>query len=152
MNGPWKYITIHCAASKPGQDLSASDIDRMHKAKGWVGIGYHFVIRLDGTIEFGRALDKTGAHVYGFNKDNVGICYVGGLNDNGDPKDTRTIQQKKAMELLLMTLKSTANGKNSFIRGHRDFSPDKDGDGIIEPFEWLKACPCFDVKTEFGWM
>lgn len=68
----------------------------------------------------------------------------GGTGRERDPADTRTAEQKNAMKWLLETLKREFDIKH--IGGHRDFSPDLDGDGMIEPEEWVKECPCFDVK------
>lgn len=141
------YIAVHCSATIEGEYFDAKDFDAWHKRKGWSGIGYHYVILLDGTIEEGRPIEKVGAHVYGYNRNSIGIVYVGGLDKNKKPKDTRTPEQKKAMLELLTELSEKFPG--AIIQGHRDFSPDKDGDGIIEPFEWIKACPCFDAKKEY---
>ena len=74
-----KYIIIHCSATAEGKDFGAKDIDRWHRARGWNGIGYHYVIRLDGTIEKGRDVSKVGAHCAGVNSISVGVCYIGGL-------------------------------------------------------------------------
>lgn len=142
-----KYITLHCSATKEGVDIDASSIDAWHRRKGWTGIGYHYVIKLDGTVQVGRPLKKTGAHVKGYNQGNIGICYVGGLSSTMIPKDTRTEAQKDAMLKLLRHLKEV--NPNAVIQGHRDFSPDKNNNGIIEPFEWMKLCPCFDAKSEY---
>lgn len=140
-------IIIHCTASQPCTDLSADDIRRMHKAQGWSDIGYHYVVRLDGTVEEGRDVDIIGAHVSGFNKHSIGVVYVGGMDMQGRPKDTRTENQKNALLLLLMDLRKLY--PNARIRGHRDFSPDKNGNGVVEPIEWVKQCPCFDAAAEF---
>lgn len=140
-------IVIHCTASKEGVELSVADIDKMHKARGWKGIGYHYVIGLDGVPRLGRPVQEVGAHVKGHNGDSIGIVYVGGLDDDGKPKDTRTAAQKKSLVELLKMLK--VQFKDAVICGHRDLSPDKDGDGVVEKHEWLKACPCFDAKEEY---
>lgn len=140
-------IVIHCTATRAWQDFGADDIRRMHKAKGWSDIGYHYVVRLDGTIEEGRDIDIIGAHVSGHNKYSIGVVYVGGLDNQGKPKDTRTENQKNALLNLLLDLRKFY--PNAKISGHRDFSPDKNGDGILTPDEYLKSCPCFDAKTEY---
>lgn len=143
-----KYITIHCSASRPNQSHGVDEINAMHIARGWNGIGYHFVIRRDGSVERGRSIYKTGAGVFGFNRNNIHICYEGGLDDNGKPADTRTPEQIHAMDdLVADCLKKCPL---AVVMGHRDFSPDVDGDGIIEPWEFIKACPCFDAKTEYA--
>lgn len=141
-------IIIHCTATKEGKDFRAKDIDRWHKEQGWKMIGYNYVIDLDGTIEEGRPLTMTGAHCKGWNNHSIGIVYVGGLDVNGNPKDTRTFEQKVAMHNLVGELMDKYPTITKVI-GHRDTSPDKNGDGVVSPNEWIKACPCFDVRLEF---
>jgi N-acetyl-anhydromuramyl-L-alanine amidase AmpD len=147
-------IIIHCSATKAGVDLKAKDIDRMHKQRGFNRIGYHYVINLDGTVETGRPLTMEGAHCntkgfsgVSYNRHSIGICYIGGLDKNGKPADTRTEAQKKALKNLVVEL----CGKYEIceVLGHRDTSPDLDDDGEVEPIEWIKVCPCFDVNSEF---
>lgn len=142
-----KKIVIHCTATVQGKHFTASDIDRWHKQRGWKGIGYHYVIGIDGTIQQGRPEHKIGAHVKGHNRNTIGVVYVGGLNNKLTPTDTRTLKQKKALHKLLKELK--AKYPKAEIVGHRDFSKDINGNGKIEPFEFIKACPCFDAKTEY---
>lgn len=141
-------IIIHCTATKEGQDFRAADVDRWHKQRGWKMIGYNYLIDLDGKIEEGRPLTMNGAHCVGWNNHSIGICYVGGLDKDGKPKDTRTLEQKKAMHLLVENLMEKYPTITQVL-GHRDTSPDKNGDGVITPNEWTKACPCFDVRLEF---
>ena len=62
-------------------DIGAKEIKAWHKGKGWKDIGYHYVIRLNGKVELGRPLEKMGSHVVGYNRDSVGVCYVGGVED-----------------------------------------------------------------------
>ncbi len=140
-----KRVFIHCSATREGQDIDAATIKRWHLAQGWKDIGYHFVIRLDGTIEIGRPEHIPGSHVAGFNTGSIGVVYVGGLDAQGKGKDTRTAAQEAAMTKLCRDLAKSYPGAR--FMGHRDASPDKDGDGIIEKHEWLKECPCFDVAT-----
>ena len=147
-------IVIHCTASRAGQDLRAADIDKMHQERGFAMIGYNFVIDLDGTVEDGRPLTRDGAHCNtaglsgkSYNKHSIGIVYVGGLDENGEPADTRTPEQKQALADLVYRL------INEYpiveVIGHRDASPDKNGNGKIERNEWIKQCPCFSVRDEF---
>lgn len=126
-------IIVHCSATPEGRDVSAATIDDWHKQRGWSGIGYHYVVSLDGTIEYGRDINKTGAHVKGQNKGSIGLCYVGGVDSDMNPKDTRTDEQKESLLLLIKTLKKMHPGAE--VYGHRDFS--------------TKACPSFDAKTEY---
>lgn len=148
-------IIIHCSATKSSWDCKASDIDKMHKERGFKQIGYHYVIDLDGTVEKGRPVTMDGAHcnTKGFssktyNKHSIGICYVGGLDEDGNPADTRTDAQKVSMHDLVEKLfLEFPNIKE--VLGHRDTSPDLNHDGNITKNEWIKSCPCFDVKAEF---
>lgn len=138
---------VHCTATQEGRNFTANDIDRWHKQRGWKGIGYHYVVDLNGNIEKGRPDWKIGAHVKGHNRHSIGVVYVGGLDRNLAPKDTRTFKQRIALEKLLKELKQKY--PEAKILGHRDFSKDQNGNGIIEPFEFMKSCPCFDVKQEY---
>ena len=130
-------IILHCSATAEGKNFHASDIDKWHKAKGWKGIGYHFVIDIDGTIEPGRPVGEVGAHTVGRNTNSIGICYIGGCAKDGKtPKDTRTPEQKLAMYKLLQDLlyaypKATVHCHNEFC---------------------AKACPSFkigDLQREY---
>lgn len=125
-------LIIHCTATREGEDFSVNDIRRWHLARGWSDIGYHYLIRLDGTIERGRPIKKIGAHCKGQNKYSVGICYVGGCDEDMKPKDTRTPEQREALHALLLELKTVY--PLATIHGHNEFSS--------------KACPSFDVQTE----
>jgi len=141
------WLVMHCTATREGQHIDVDTIRRWHMNKGWSDIGYHFVIYLDGTIVEGRPITRIGAHVKGYNKYSIGITYVGGVDRNLAPKDTRTEHQKRAIVHLLKELKK----QHPFakIQGHRDFSPDLNNNGIIEPWEFIKICPSFDAKNEF---
>ena len=137
-------IIVHCSATKAGQDFTATDIDRWHRERGFNGIGYHYVVRLDGKLEKGRDVSLAGAHCKGWNKRSIGICYIGGLDENGRPTDTRTNVQNRVLYQIIMDLQREYNILQ--MLGHRDTSPDLNGDGVIEPYEYVKACPCFDVR------
>lgn len=130
-----KYIVVHSTATKEGKDFSAKDIDAWHKHQGWSEIGYNYVVKLDGSVETGRDVDKVPAQVKGYNAHAIGIVYVGGLDVIGKPKDTRTPQQKEALVKLLKELRKLYPGAK--ILGHRDFP------------NVHKACPCFDAKVEY---
>ena len=103
------------------------------------------MIRLDGKLEKGRDVSLAGAHCRGWNERSVGICYIGGLDENGRPADTRTNAQKRVLYQIIMDLQREYNILQ--VLGHRDTSPDLNGDGVIEPYEYVKACPCFDVRA-----
>lgn len=147
-------IIIHCSATREGQNIGKSEITQMHLQRGFNTIGYNYVIRLDGTVEIGRSLTIPGAHCntkgtsgVSYNRHSIGICYVGGLDANGKAKDTRTEAQKETLRALIARLIEKYPIKE--ILGHRDTSPDLDGDGVVEPNEWIKMCPCFDAKEEY---
>ncbi len=111
------------------------DIDRLHRSLGWNGCGYHFVIPTDGTIETGRPLEQVGAHCKNHNRHSIGVCYIGGLaNDGKTPMDTRTEAQREALQGLLRELHQRF--PKALIVGHQDLDP-------------LKSCPCFNVVSEF---
>ena len=140
-------VIIHCSATPEGRDYTVADIDRWHRERGFNEIGYHYVVYRDGSVHTGRDVAKIGAHCKGQNADSIGICYIGGLDANGKAKDTRTEAQKRALRVLIAKLVKEYPIKE--ILGHRDTSPDTDGDGIVEPHEWTKMCPCFDAKEEY---
>ncbi|QKX04882.1 N-acetylmuramoyl-L-alanine amidase [Aquimarina sp. TRL1] len=140
-------IVVHCLATIEGEYYDINDVDKMHKKRGFRCVGYHKLILLDGSVQNGRPLHQIGAHVKGKNEDTIGVAYVGGLDQNGSPKDTRTSAQKKSLKTELKKLKNQF--RNAKIKGHRDLSPDRNGNGKIERFEWLKACPCFDAIKEY---
>ena len=125
-------IIIHCSATVEGKDFSVRDIDHWHKQRGFKMVGYHFVIRLDGTIEQSRPVEMVGAHCTGHNVHSIGICYIGGLDKSGKPKDTRTQVQKDVLWSLVKSLQKQF--PNSTLHGHREFAN--------------KACPCFDIPKE----
>ena len=115
--------------------------------RGFRDIGYHYYITRDGHLHEGRPLDQVGAHCRGHNRHSVGICYEGGLNASGIPADTRTSAQRKTLLILLRRLH--LQFPSAIILGHRDLSPDLNGNGLIESHEWLKACPSFDAILEY---
>ena len=141
-------IIIHCSATPEGKSLSAEACRLDHILhRGFRDIGYHFYITRDGEIHRGRPLEKVGAHCRNHNSHSIGICYEGGLDARGNPKDTRTPEQRSALHLLVHQL--LQQFRNARVCGHRDLSPDLDGDGTVEPWEWVKQCPCFEVSKEF---
>lgn len=129
-----KRIIIHCSASPSGRADTIEDIDRWHRARGWNGCGYHYVIHLDGTVHPGRPESEIGAHCTGYNSTSIGICYIGGMNEDlRTPADTRTEAQKQALLTLLRELRTRY--PKARILGHRDLAH--------------KACPSFDARKEY---
>ena len=145
-----KYIVLHCSATRSNMAYDPFSLDRDHRARGFRMAGYHFYVRRSGEIVPMRPLNQVGAHVYGYNACSVGVCYEGGLRPDGTPQDTRTPEQKRALRYLLQYLKERF--AQALIVGHRDLSPDRNGDGRITPDEYLKACPCFDAVQEYRYL
>ncbi|WP_294602563.1 N-acetylmuramoyl-L-alanine amidase [Bacteroides sp. GD17] len=140
------YIVVHCSATREGYALTPEALEAEHRRRGFRGTGYHYYIRRDGNVLGTRSLELPGAHVKGHNRYSVGICYEGGLDSRGNPKDTRTPEQRSALRLLVYQL--LKQFPSARVCGHRDFSPDLNGDGTVEPREWVKQCPCFEVSKE----
>jgi len=141
-------IVIHCSATRSNQTFTEKDLERAHLERGFKGTGYHFYIRKNGALISTRPVEIAGAHAFGHNANSIGICYEGGLNEQGEPQDTRTPQQKRSLQAVIRAI------HNEFpdcrVCGHRDLSPDLNNDGLIEPSEWTKICPCFDATAAYA--
>ena len=100
-------IVIHCSATPEGREHNVTDLRAWHLARGFSDVGYHYVVRLDGTVEAGRGEEYVGAHCVesGMNRRSIGVCYVGGM-DRGmkSPKDTRTEAQRRSLLELVRQL------------------------------------------------
>jgi N-acetylmuramoyl-L-alanine amidase len=129
-----KFLAVHCAATQPTADVGVKEIDRWHRDRGFLKIGYHFVIRRNGVVETGRSLNERGAHIEDHNHESIGICLVGGVNAQLKAEDNFTKAQKDALAALLRQLKAGPY-PHAVVQGHRDFP------GVA------KACPSFDVKS-----
>jgi N-acetylmuramoyl-L-alanine amidase len=141
-------LVWHCTATPEGKEFTRAQIKAMHLLRGFTDIGYHKLIHLDGSVSDGRSEDKEGAHVSGHNRGTLGYSYIGGIGSSGSPKDTRTAAQRATM--VRLTKEAIARYSLRLVLGHRDLSPDRDHDGVVEPFEWVKVCPCFDAAKEYG--
>ena len=128
-------IIVHCTATPEGRVETVESVRRMHKAKGWADIGYHYLIGLNGERWNGRNVNLVGAHCEGYNANSIGVCYVGGCDKNMKAKDTRTDKQKAALIALLKDLRKLY--PKAKIVSHRDL--DRKG----------KACPSFDATNEY---
>ena len=128
-------IIVHCSATREGQNIPIETIRKWHiEGRGWSDIGYHFYIDLEGNIFKGRDIAKMGAHCKGYNRNSIGLCYCGGVEEDGKtPKDTRTEAQKEALLCILRTMK--AMYPDAIIHSHKDFAN--------------KACPSFDATFEY---
>ena len=130
-------IVIHCSATRVDRTLTAFDLETLHRRRGFNGTGYHYYIRKDGTTLLTHPIERIGAHVKGFNASSIGICYEGGLNEDGKPADTRTAAQRFALIDLLTILRHQY--PEAQIAGHYQLSA-----------SIHKACPCFDPRKEYS--
>ena len=126
-------IILHCTATPEGRDVSVNEIKQWHLDRGWSDIGYHYVIDINGNLKEGRPLTRRGAHVRGHNKGSIGIAYVGGVDENLKPKDTRTENQEGRLKALILDLMDKY--PEATLHGHNEFAN--------------KACPSFDVQKEY---
>ena len=123
-------IFVHCSATKPGMDIGLREIRQWHKEQGFLDVGYHFIIRRDGTIEEGRPVDVVGSHAKGWNERSVGVCLVGGVDAKGQPEANFTPAQMHELRGLLQTLQEQY--PQAVIKAHHDVAP--------------KACPSFNLS------
>ena len=130
-------LVVHCTATRCNKDFPVSTLRASHKARGFADIGYHFYITRDGETHPCRPVHQIGAHATGWNDKSIGICYEGGLDENGRIADTRTYAQKCALLDLLRQLKT--DYPEAAILGHYQLSENV-----------RKACPCFDAATEYS--
>lgn len=138
-----KHIVIHCTAGSAQQ--KTSDIINYWKYKlGWKSYGYHWIVNEDGTCERLTQDESPSNGVKGYNANAIHLCYKGGWNGT----DTRTDKQKEA--LLNLVRRYVKQYPKALVCGHRDLSPDLNGDGKITPNEWVKLCPCFDASREYS--
>lgn len=136
----WEGIVIHCSFTPEGRPVTVDEIRRWHvEGNGWSDIGYNGVVLIDGSYEDGRdtdgdgeIFDEVGAHAYGYNRKYLGIVYIGGMDKDGNPKDTRTPEQNAMLVKKVFEWKSRFGIKNENIIGHNEVSN--------------KSCPCFDVR------
>ena len=134
-----RWIVIHCSATRENRDYTVEQMLRDHRARKFRTIGYHFYIRRNGEVTQHRHLLEVGAHCRPYNRCSIGICYEGGLDANGKPKDTRTIPQRGALTALLIDLKRRF--PKAVIRGHYEM-----------PGATPKACPCFNPSKEYNYL
>ena len=130
-----KYIAVHCAATPAGMDIGVKEIDRWHRQKGFLKVGYHFVIRRAGQIELGRDEDEIGAHVQGYNAVSIGVCLVGGVDADDVSKAENNFTEEQFSTLRTLLERLQIQYPDAEVLGHRDF-PDV-----------AKACPSFDVRA-----
>ena len=145
-----KYIVVHCTATV--STTAVSTIKNGWKARGWKNPGYHRLIDAQGKAHLLAPYAKVVNGAKGYNQSGIHIAYIGGVVRSMDnrklvPADTRTLAQRETLNTFLRELHQLY--PNAKIVGHRDLSPDLNGDGIIQPGEWTKMCPCYDVRGDF---
>jgi len=143
-----RYLVVHCSATPPNMDVGVKEIDLWHRQRGFFSIGYHIVIRRDGSVEFGRPLDQPGAHAVGFNEVSRAVCLVGGVekddrNHDGKIDPSELVPENNFTREQFATLCDVLHAwKQEFplavVIGHRD---------LDSKHARLKACPSFDVRT-----
>lgn len=125
-------IVIHASATPPSMNVDREDIWKWHvEERGFDDVGYHYIILRSGQIQAGRKPEIPGAHVRGHNSNSIGVCLIGGVNEQGDPDCNYTAAQWQQAERLVRSL---AADYDADVVGHRDLDPSKD-------------CPCFDAKA-----
>lgn len=132
----FKYIIVHSSGTRQGAPFTAQDLHKWHLLRQFAGIGYNIVVELDGHVVLGRSLVYQGAHckAQGRNNDSIGVCYIGGTDFEIEPADTRTREQKIALDAVLQTLKAV--WPTAEITGHRD---------------WERTdCPSLNAAREFA--
>ena len=131
------YLIIHCSATRESQDYTPEQLKHDHLQRGFIDVGYHFYIRKDGSVTQHRRLNEVGAHCRPFNRCSIGICYEGGLDAKGKPKDTRTLKQRASLIGLLLDLHRQF--PKAVIRGHNEM-----------PGASPRECPCYRPSTELS--
>lgn len=145
-----KRIFVHCTASWQ-RTTTVESLRKEFKDKGWKSPGYHWVVFPDGRLVGmqDEALPANG--VKGYNQESIHVAWVGGIGYNKEKKvvaaDNRTLEQKAALFDLLTKLK--LKYRDAVIMGHRDISPDLNHNGVVDPWERIKECPCFDAMVEY---
>lgn len=145
-----KRIFVHCTASWQ-RTTTVESLRKEFKDKGWKSPGYHWVVFPDGRLVGmqDEALPANG--VKGYNQESIHVAWVGGIAKDKSGKtvsaDNRTLEQKGALFDLLTKLK--LKYRDAIIMGHRDISPDLNHNGVVDPWERIKDCPCFDAMVEY---
>ena len=129
-------VVVHCTATKPSQNINIDDVRQWHVDKGWSDVGYHYVIDRQGALQHGRPEASKGAHAKGYNALSIGVCLVGGVDEQGVPDANFTKAQYDTLKFLLNNL--TVKYPDARVLGHRDLP------GVH------KQCPCFDVQSWWG--
>lgn len=144
-----EFIILHCTATQPGASVESVK-QYWRETLKWKDPGYHYLIDAFGEIHNLHPDNLPSNGVKGFNHNSIHVSYIGGIDKDGKALDTRNKPQKQSIFLLLQILR--LKYAIATIQGHRDFSEDKNGNGIIDPWERIKECPCFDAKVEYKYI
>ncbi len=122
-----KRIFVHCTAGSQRQKIA--DLQAEFRRKGWKNPGYHYVVQADGTVTQLLGEDRVSNGVKGYNSTSVNVAYMGGIDARGKAVDNRTAEELKGRY------------PKAEILGHRDISPDRNGNGIVDPWGEDKGMP-----------
>lgn len=139
-------IIVHCTAGSQRQTVG--ELVREFRRRGWHNPGYHYVVTADGVVHTLLEEAGIGNGVKGYNATAIHVAYTGGIDAGGHPVDNRTEAQRRALSGLLADLHRRY--PDAVITGHRDLSPDTNGNGVVDPWERVKECPCFDASKEYA--
>jgi N-acetylmuramoyl-L-alanine amidase len=128
------YIVIHCTATQPNTKKEAI-LSYWKNTLKWKTVGYHRLIDANGVIHELAKFEQITNGVKGYNSNSIHFSYIGGIDESGRPKDTRTLKQKES--LLYLVKQAKKQFPNAIVQGHKDFK------GVV------KACPSFEAKNEF---
>lgn len=139
-------IVVHCTAT--AQTVTTAQLLDGFRRRGWTAPGYHLLVFPAGSLRCIWPLDRVANGARGYNATSVHVAWVGGVDASGRPTDNRTPAQRAALRELVRRLARRFPGAE--IVGHRDLSPDLNGNGIVDACERVKECPCFDVRSEYA--
>ncbi len=132
-----EMIVVHCAATKPSMDIGFKEIRKWHvEDNGWDDVGYHYIIKRDGTVEVARAEAFQGAHAPAVNSKSIAICLVGGMAEDGDAENNFTLEQFLSLKDLIKKIKMT-NPNIVEVVGHCDVQDNKPNCPGFNLKEWL---------------
>lgn len=139
-----KFGVLHCT-SAPQNQPTQEIFNYWARHNGWRNVGYHFMINADGSIEQHAEISQVTNGVQGYNSNAIHFTYKGGVDGKGNPIDNRTPAQRASQLMIVNRLKELF--RDIVFLGHRDFSTDKNGNGIIDRWEWIKSCPSLDFRV-----
>ena len=124
-------IVIHCTQTPKDMDIDVAKVTEWHTQRGFDTIGYHYLIKRDGTLEKGRDESMVGSHARAVNGTSLGICLIGGSNKSGDWENNFNDEQFETLLSIVKELKDKYNINK--VIGHYEVDD-------------VKKCPSFDVK------